>query len=57
MFYINGLPKIDPVIIDPDLTCHKFAIFVPESSAGFNKESLDKIFKDHGAIETRAAEF
>ncbi len=57
MFYINGLPKIDPVIIDPDLTCHKFAIFVPECSSGFNKESLDKIFNNHGAIETRPAEF
>ena len=31
MILINGLPKIDPVVIDPALTCHKFAIFVPES--------------------------
>ena len=57
MFYINGLPKIDPVIIDPDLTCHKFALFVPEESDGYSKESLEKIFKDMGAIEVRPAEF
>lgn len=57
MFVANGLPKIDPVIIDPDLTCHKFALFVPEDSIGFNKDKLEELFKNHGAGEVRSAEF
>ena len=57
LFFNAGLPKIDPVIIDPDLTCHKFALFVPEDSIGFNKEKLEELFKSHGAGEVRSAEF
>ena len=57
MFALNGLPKIDPPTIDNDLTCHKFAIFVPEDDPGYDKAKLEEIFKKHGATEGKQAEF
>ncbi|MCB0355782.1 MAG: DUF3341 domain-containing protein [Bdellovibrionales bacterium] len=57
LFFIAGLPKVDPPVIHPDLTCHKFAIFVPEDDTFYDTQKLEKIFKDHGAIDTRMTEF
>lgn len=57
MILTNGLPKVDPVVIDPELTSHKFAIFVPESDRAFNAEELEKLFKECGADEIKKAEF
>ena len=57
MILTNGLPKVDPVIIDPALTCHKFAIFVPETDRAYNEAELEKMFKELGADEVRKAEF
>ncbi|NQY99977.1 MAG: DUF3341 domain-containing protein [Bdellovibrionales bacterium] len=57
MFALNGLPKIDPPTIDPDLTCHKFAIFVPEDDPNYDADKLESLFKEHGAIEVKKAEF
>ena len=57
LFAITGLPKVDPPIIDPDLTCHKFALFVPEDSNRFDRAQLEKIFRDHGAVEVKMTEF
>jgi hypothetical protein len=57
MILINGLPKVDPVVIDPALTSHKFALFVPESDSAYNADQLEKLFKEMGADEVRKAEF
>ena len=57
MFAVNGLPKIDPPIIDPDLTCSKFAIFVAEDDPGYDEEKLKNLFNENGATEVRQAEF
>ena len=57
MILVNGLPKIDPVIIDPALTSHKFAIFVPETDRAYDEAQLEKMFKELGADEVRKAEF
>ena len=57
LFVICGLPKVDPPIIDPDLTCCKFALFVPENSQKFDRAQLEKIFRDHGAVEVKMTEF
>ncbi len=57
LFFLAGLPKIDPVIIDPDLTSHKFALFVPEGVEGYNRQELEQLFKEMGADEVRSAEF
>lgn len=57
LIFICGLPKVDPPIIDADLSCHKFGIFVPSDSVGYNAANLEKIFRDHGAVEVKQAEF
>ncbi|MCB0364325.1 MAG: DUF3341 domain-containing protein [Bdellovibrionaceae bacterium] len=57
MILVNGLPKVDPPIIDPDLTCSKFALFVPEDDHGFDSDRVEKLFRDLGAAEVKRTEF
>ncbi len=57
LFFICGLPKVDPAIIDPDLTSHKFALFVPEDDVGYNAEKIERMFKELGASEVKRTEF
>lgn len=52
-FYLCGMPKVDPPTIDKDLTCHKFAIFIPENDIGYNSERVEKLLKDLGAAEVK----
>ena len=52
-FYLCGMPKVDPPTIDKDLTCHKFAIFIPENDMGYNAERVEKMLKDLGAVEIK----
>lgn len=53
LFYFCRLPQIDPPVIDPDLTSHKFALFVPSDDIGYDEGKLDQIFKEMGATETK----
>lgn len=56
MFYVCGLPRINPPIIDPDITCHKFALFIPETDKGYDK--AQDFLKSLGASDVRkVAEF
>lgn len=48
-----GLPKIDPPIIDPDLTSHKFAIFIPETEPGYDALKAEQMLKSLGAVEVK----
>jgi hypothetical protein len=57
MIVLNGLPKVDPPIIDPDLTSHKFALFIPESASGYDAAKLEQLFKSLGAAEVKRTEF
>jgi hypothetical protein len=57
LIYTCGLPQVDPPVIDPALTSHKFALWVPEGSAGFNGPKLEQMFKELGANEVKKAEF
>jgi hypothetical protein len=58
MFVINGLPKVNPPIIDPDLTCHKFALWVPDTEEGYSVEKVEAFLKELGAEEIkRVAEY
>jgi len=54
---ICGLPKVDPAVIDPALTSHKFALFVPETDAGYDPEKIERLFKEAGATEVKRTEF
>ncbi len=58
MFFLNGLPKVNPPIIHPDLTSHKFALWVPSSEAGYSVEKVEAFLKELGAEEVkRVAEY
>ena len=57
MFFLNGLPSVDPPVIDPDLTSHKFALYVPEDDKQYNEEKLKSLFKELGAEEVKVAEY
>lgn len=57
LFYACGIPKIDPPVIHPDLTCHKFAIFIPSNDSGFDEQKISEVFRSLGALEVRKAEF
>jgi len=58
MFYLNGLPKVNPPIIHPDLTSHKFALWVPSSEAGYSADKVEAFLKELGAEEVkRVAEY
>ncbi len=52
-FYLCGMPKGDVPTIDKDLTCHKFAIFIPENEIGYNSERVETMLKDLGAVEIK----
>ncbi len=53
MFITIGLPRINPPIIDPDLTSHKFALFIPENDVGFNPARVEDHLKSVGAEQIR----
>ena len=52
-----GLPKVDPPVIDPDLTCSKFGLFIPEDDSGFEVAKVEKLLKDLGADVVKRTEF
>ncbi len=53
VFIFSRLPKIDPPIIDRDLTSHKFAIFIAENDPAFNRAKTEELLKSLGADEVR----
>ena len=53
LFYATGIPRIDPPTIDPDLTSHKFAIFVPQNDTGYDEAKLEKVFRELGVSEVK----
>ncbi len=53
LFAVCRLPKIDPPVIDLDLTCHKFAIFISEEDAGYNAERCEQLLKSLGAVDVK----
>lgn len=57
LFVVAKMPKIDPPSIDPDLTSHKFAIFVPHTDVGYDEAKLERMFRDLGAVEVKRTEF
>lgn len=58
VLFFCKLPKVDPPIIDPDLTSHKFAVFIPESDVGYEAGKAEAFLKSIGGSEVRqVAEF
>jgi len=44
-----GLPKIDPPVVDLDLTSHKFGLFVSEKDAKYNAREVQAWMQELGA--------
>ncbi|QDK37444.1 DUF3341 domain-containing protein [Bdellovibrio sp. NC01] len=57
LFYICKIPRIDPPVIDPDLSSHKFAIFIPQNDTGYDEARIEKMFKELGALEVKKTEY
>jgi hypothetical protein len=57
LFYACGIPRIDPPLIDKDLTCSKFAIFIPSDDTGYDETKISEMFKALGASEVKKTEF
>lgn len=57
LFYACGLPKVNPPVIDLDLTSHKFAIFIPNDDSGYDEKKIEDMFRSLGASEIKKAEF
>ena len=56
LLYACGLPKINPPVIDSDLSSHKFAIFIPEAQSEKRKE-LKTFFSSLKSDEVVETEF
>ncbi len=49
LLYACGLPAVDPPIIDPDLTSHKFAVIFDLSKEKKSSQELEKVLQQLGA--------
>lgn len=56
MLWLCDLPKVDPPIMHPDLTSHKFALFIPVNDHGYDESKAKEFFKSMGATEILKAE-
>jgi Protein of unknown function (DUF3341) len=57
LFVVCGLPAVEPPIIDPDLTSHKFGLFIATGESGHDSAKLEKLLTDLGANEIKHTEF
>ena len=57
LLYACGLPRVEPPLIDRDLTSHKFAIFVPEDDVSYEENRVTQLLKSVGAAEVKRTEF
>lgn len=53
LIVVAGLPRLDPPVIDPDLTCHKFAVFVPSDDNGYDEQKVQSLLAGLGAAEVK----
>jgi hypothetical protein len=56
MLWLCDLPKVDPPIMHPDITSHKFALFIPISDHGYDEPKIRDMMKSMGASEIIKAE-
>lgn len=52
LFAFCGLPKVNPPVIDPDLTCHKFGLMIYENDGKYSASEIEAMFKELGAEAT-----
>ncbi len=57
MFAFNGLPKVDPPVLHPDLTCSRFALWVPSDEPGYDEAKVKAFLNELGAEDVQSGEF
>ena len=53
MFVLCRLPKVNPPILDPALTSHRFAIFIPATEANYDAARAEQMLKGLGGEDVR----
>lgn len=53
LFYACGIPAIDPPVIDPDLTSHRFAVFIPSDDKNYDEGKIEGMLRGLGAADVR----
>ncbi len=48
------LPQIKPPILNPDLTCHKFALYIPESDPCYDQSKTKKHLEGLKALDVQS---
>lgn len=57
LIIFGGMPRVEPPVIDPALSSHKFALFVPQNAPGYEAGKVEQLFKQLGASEVKRTEF
>lgn len=57
LFVACRMPRMNPPNIDPDLSCHKFAIFIPHNDVNYDESRIEKMFRELGATEVKKTEY
>ena len=47
------LPRVNPPILDPDLTSHKFALYIPSNDTGYSESKAKEFLSGIGAKDVR----
>ena len=53
LFYVCRLPNLKPVILDPEITSHGFALFVDARDRYYDAKGLETLLKAGGAYEVK----
>lgn len=53
LFLFCGLPKVDPPILDPDITNDKFALFISSDDPNYRENEFKELMKRSGAHDVR----
>ena len=56
-FLACRIPRLDPPNIDPDLSSHKFAIFIPHNDVNYDESKIERMFRDMGATDVKKTEY
>lgn len=57
LFVACKMPSVNPPVIDPGLSSHRFAIFIPKNDVNYNEEQISQMFKELGATEVKKTEY
>lgn len=53
LLYACRLPNLKPIVLDPEITSHSFALFIEARDRHYDEKILGTLFKSLGAYEVR----